>query len=81
MKTAPPLTATGVDGAALLEACNYDRRLCAAIVATQDDWQELLESIPQSHARRGVADIVSGIRQALGLDAEDAERIARGEDT
>jgi hypothetical protein len=77
MKTeTPPAT----NGSKLLEALAYDRRLCGALIAVRPDWKALLESIPQSHIRRGVADIVSNVRLALGLNEHEyAERIARGD--
>ena len=66
-----------VNGSKLLEACNYDRRLCAAIIATRDDWQELLDSIIQPQQSRNVA-VVAAIREALGLEADHAIEICQG---
>lgn len=72
-------TVTAVNGSALMEACGYDRRLCASIIATRADWRQLLDSIIQPQQRRNVAHVVYGIREALGLEADYAREITRGE--
>ena len=59
------ITKPVVNGAKLFEACNYDRRLAASIIATRDDWQELLDSI-LPRQRADVAHVVLQIREALG---------------
>ena len=38
-------------------------------MATRDDWQELLDSLPSRNLRKNVAVGVWGIREALGLEA------------
>ena len=70
-------TATA-NGLKLLEACNYDNRLCGAIIATRKDWPELLDSIPTPNLRKHVASVVWGIREALRLDAAYALDICQG---
>ena len=60
------------------EAVKFDGHLCAVLIATREDWQELLDSIPQSHLRRNVAAVVWGIREALGLEADHAIEICQG---
>jgi hypothetical protein len=70
---------SAVNGSKLLEACNYDRRLCGAVIASEEDnWKELLESISTSQMRRNVAIIVWQIREALGKDFDYAKEIAQG---
>jgi hypothetical protein len=67
-------------GSRLLEACNYDRRLCGAIIASQSNWQELLDSIPDTPMRRNVAHVVWQIREALGKEDFDyAREITQGQ--
>ena len=68
----PTFTTTAANGLRLLEAVNYDRYLCGALIATRDDWQEMLDSIPTPDLRRNVAGVVWGIREALGLEATHA---------
>jgi hypothetical protein len=72
-------TAKALNGLKLLEACNYDRYLCAALIALQEDnWKELLDSIPVPGQRRNVAAAVFGIRQALDLEADYARVVFQG---
>jgi hypothetical protein len=70
-------TAT-LDGSRLLKACNYDHRLCASIVASQGNWEQLLDSITSPDLRRNVASIVWQIRESLGLEADYALKITQG---
>jgi hypothetical protein len=72
-------TTTAVNGSRLLQACNFDRIICASIIATRDDWQELLDSITSPGLRKNVAAAVYEIRQALGLEADHALDIWQGE--
>jgi hypothetical protein len=60
---------TAPNGLRLLEAVKFDCNLCAALIATRDDWQELLDSLPSPNLRKNVAVGVGGIREALGLEA------------
>jgi hypothetical protein len=71
-------TTTAVNGSQLLEACNFDRIICASIISTRDDWQELLDSITSPGLRKNVAAAVYAIRQALGLEAGYALNICQG---
>jgi hypothetical protein len=71
-------TTTAVNGSKLLEACGFDRRLCAAIIAGQDNWEELLRTISTKQLQRNVAIIVWQIREALGKDSARAKDIAQG---
>jgi hypothetical protein len=69
---------TPVSGLGLLEAVGFNRHVAAAIIATRDDWKEILDSIPVAHQRRNVAHVVWGIREALGLEADHAIEICQG---
>jgi hypothetical protein len=70
---------TNANGLALLKAVNFDRYICGALIATREnDWQELLDSIPPGPSRRNVAVVVFGIREALGLKAGYARDIYQG---
>lgn len=66
------------NGLKLLEAVDFNRYICASLIATRKDWQELLDSIP-GQSRRNVAAIVWQIREALGQEAEYAREITQGE--
>jgi hypothetical protein len=66
------ITTTAANGLRLLEVLKFDTNLCASIIATRDDCQELLDSIPSPNLRKNVASVVWGIRRALGLDADYA---------
>lgn len=72
------MTTTTVNGLRLLEACGYDRRLCAVLIATRDDWQEVLDSIPTPELRRPVAATVFEIRASFGLPADHALDVVQG---
>jgi hypothetical protein len=72
-------TSLAVSGSKLLAACNFDRRLCGAVIASQDNWQELLRTISTKQLRRNVAIIVWQIREALGKDFDYAREITQGE--
>jgi hypothetical protein len=63
---------SAVSGSKLLEACNYDRRLLAVLIAQRDDWPDILDSIPAGQMRRNAAGAVYEIRTALGLEASFA---------
>jgi hypothetical protein len=78
MSASTTVTAHGLN---LLEACNYDRRLCGAMIALQKEnvQKELLDSIPAGPSRRNVAVAVWQIREALGQDAAYAREITQGE--
>jgi hypothetical protein len=69
---------TAANGLRLLEAVNFDRHLFGVLIATRDDWQEWLDSIPMSQQRRNVAGVVWGIREAFGLEAAHAIEICQG---
>jgi len=69
---------TAANGLRLLEAVKFDCNLCAALIATRDDWQELLDSLPSRNLRKNVAVGVWGIREALGLEAAYALDICQG---
>jgi hypothetical protein len=71
-------TAVNVNGLKLMEAAGFDHRLAGSIIATRDNWQEILDSIPVSHQRRNVAAVVGAIRLSLGLDANYAFEISSG---
>jgi len=73
------ITTTAPNGLALLKACDYNRHICAALIATRDDWQELLDSIPEQ-PRKNVAAVVWQIREAFGLDADYAREITQGKE-
>jgi hypothetical protein len=70
---------TAVNGSKLLAECTYDRRLCAAIISTRPDWQELLDSIMMPQQRRNVVAVVVAIREALGQDSDYAREITQGQ--
>ena len=70
--SATTTTMPTANGSKLLAAVNYDRHICASIIATRDDWEELLDSITAPDLRRNVAHVVWGIRDALGLEADHA---------
>jgi hypothetical protein len=74
-----PVTDLEVSGSKLMEACGFDRRLCASIIAVRADWRQLLDSIIQPQQRRNVAAVVWQIREGLGQDAEYAREIAQSE--
>ena len=76
MKMSAITTTTPVSGLKLLEACNFNRHICASIIATRDDWPELLNSIPSGPSRKNVAVVVAEIREALGQDSGYARQIA-----
>jgi hypothetical protein len=59
-----------VNGLRLLEACNFNRHICASIIAQQDNWKELLDSISSPDLLKNVAVVVWEIREALGLEAD-----------
>jgi hypothetical protein len=67
-----------VNGQALIEICGFDRRLCAVLIATLDNWREILDSIRVPDQRKGVAAVVWQIREALGLEADYAREISSG---
>jgi hypothetical protein len=71
-------TDSQVSGAKLLAACGYDHRLCGAVIASQDNWQELLETIGPGQLQRNVAMIVWLVRQACGKDFDYAREITQG---
>jgi hypothetical protein len=79
MSSATTATTTSPNGSKLLAATNYDRHICAAIIAARDDWEELLDSIVMPQQRRNVAYVVLQIRQALGLEAVHALDLSRVE--
>jgi hypothetical protein len=72
------IATTAPNGLKLLEATGYNRHICGALIATRNDWQELLASIPPGQPRRNVAAVVWGIREALGLKADYAREITQG---
>lgn len=72
--TTATTTARAVDGQALLEALNFDRRMAGSIIAVQPDWKELLDSIRVYNQRRHVAHVVWQIRAALGKEDFDLAR-------
>ena len=72
-------TIPAVNGSRLLEAVNFDRYICAAIITQQANWEELLDSIQSPNLRRDVAAVVFEIRQSLGLPGEFAESLYRQE--
>jgi hypothetical protein len=80
-RTTTTATTPAVDGSKLLAICNYDHRLCGALIASQDDnWQELLKTIGTGHLQRNVASIVWQVREALGKEDFDyAREISSGE--
>jgi hypothetical protein len=58
-----------VDGLAILRAAKFNFELAATIIALNDDnWRELLDSIPPTDLRAGVEPLVHQIRAALGKD-------------
>ena len=69
---------TAVSGLKLVESCNFNRHIAGSIIATRDDWAELLDSIPAPDIRKHVAAAVWGIREALGLEADHALDICQG---
>ena len=69
MKSAT-ITARPVNGLKLMEAVNFDHRLAASIIATRNDWQEILAMIPVSHQRANVGHVCREIRLSLGLSAD-----------
>ena len=71
-------TATAVNGLKLVEALNYDHQLCAVLIATRDDWAEILDSIQAVNPRKNLAAAVLKIREALGLEAAHAMDICQG---
>ena len=62
-------TTPAVDSLKLLEAVKFDRHLCGTLIATRDDWQEILDSMPVNQ-RRNVAAVVVAIRSSLGMEAD-----------
>jgi hypothetical protein len=70
-------TTTAANGSRLLEAVKFDNNLCASIIATRDNWEELLDSIPSPNLRKNVAVVVWGIRRGLGLQADHALEICQ----
>jgi hypothetical protein len=78
-KVTPPDTSlAAVSGSKLFKACNYDHRLCGAVIARQSNWKELLDTIDSGQFQRNVAMIVWQIREALGKDCEHAGEIMEG---
>lgn len=73
-------TDSQVSGAKLLEACNYDHRLCGVVIASQDgNWQELLRTMGPSQLQRNTAMVVWQIRAALGKDCDLARELTQSE--
>jgi hypothetical protein len=72
-------TTTAVNGAKILAACGYDARLTAAVIATQKDYLELLESIVSPMQIKTTAHYVAEIREGLGLESEPARRLSSPE--
>jgi len=64
MKTSAT-TVPEINGAELLKICNYDHLLVAILIIGQDNWEEILDSIPPN-LRANVASYVERIRKALG---------------
>ena len=70
--------------AGLEPATNNTRRphaagdvLCAVLISREDNWEELLDSIPAADLRRNVAAAVLAIREALRLEADHALDLCR----
>ena len=59
-----------VNGARLLDACGYDRRLAAVLISTQPKWKELLKTIVAPEQIKGVEVVVIQLRQSLGLPVD-----------
>jgi hypothetical protein len=55
-----------VNGTELLKICNYDHLLVAILITGQDNWEEILDSMPSPDLRANVASYVKRIRAALG---------------
>ena len=67
-----------LNGAKLLKSCDFDHRLCAALIALQDNWHPLLESIGEGPLRRSVARFVWEFREASGKDCDYAKAVCQG---
>jgi hypothetical protein len=75
-----PDTSLAVSPSKLLKACNYDQRLCGAVIASQDNWEELLRTLGPGQVQRNVAFVVWQIREALGKEDFDyAREITQGQ--
>ena len=53
-----------------MQAVNFDHRLAASIIATRDDWQEILATIPVSDQRANVGHVCREIRLSLGMSVD-----------
>ena len=56
-----------VNGARLLDALQYDRRLAAVLICTRKNWKEILQTIGSPNQIKGVEAMVIMLRESLGL--------------
>ena len=60
-------TATA-NGNELLKLCRYNHEICAALIVSQPNWRELLDTIESPSLRESIESIVLRMRVAMGME-------------